>query len=301
MAIFYKNRLKLRSSSYLNSRLMDKTVNTSWQELVRTTTGKTLRFVAGWRAPVGLGVACQVHSHPAIELVYHRTGSGITRLGERQDELVSFPEGSCVVYAPDLPHDQVMDTPGEDICVQLAVSPRIRKKIHGCLVVRNAAGRFSDDWDQLSAGRSPAREMDREILNLRATATLLAMLRECIDPEEDTCPGEHAAVRRAEEYIRGHFATIDSMQEVSDSAGISHDRLRHLFREQRGTSLVTFLTHVKLERAKSLLVHSNLPLKQIATLCGFRDEYYFSSVFRRHTGLPPGGFRQMGSSIYRPS
>ncbi|MDP0496084.1 MAG: AraC family transcriptional regulator [Verrucomicrobiota bacterium JB024] len=280
---------------------MDKMAKDAWQDLVKKTAGKTLHFLAGWRTPVELGVTCQVHSHPAIEMVYHRTGSGITRLGNRQNELVSFPEGSCVIYAPDLPHDQVMDTPGEDICVQLAVSPRIRKQIHGCLVVRNAANQLSDDWDQLSSGRRPTSELEKEILNLRATATLLAMLRECIAPEEDTRSAEHAAVRRAEEYIREHFATIDSMQEVSEQAAISNDRLRHLFREQRGTSLIAFLTQVKLERAKSLLTHSKLPLKQISTLCGFRDEYYFSSVFRRHTGQPPGAFRLKGSNKVAPN
>jgi AraC-like DNA-binding protein len=279
---------------------VNKTVKDTWQELVRETTGRTLHFVAGWRAPVTLGVACQVHSHPAIEMVYHRTGSGITRLGKRQNEQVSFSEGSCVIYAPDLPHDQVMDTPGEDICVQLAVPPRIRKRIPGCLVARNAASQHSDDWDQLSSGRNPTSELERNILNLRATAILLTMLRECISPEESKRSAEHAAVRLAEAYIREHFATIDSMQEVSEWSGMSHDRLRHLFREQRGTSLVAFLTHVKLERAKSLLIHSNLPLKQIATLCGFRDEYYFSSVFRRHTGHPPGTFRLKGSNRLPP-
>ena len=47
----------------------------------------------------------------------------------------------------------------------------------------------------------------------------------------------------------------------------------------------------RIERAKTLLVHSQLSLKQIATLCGFRDEYYFSAVFRRFADLPPGRYR----------
>jgi AraC-like DNA-binding protein len=40
------------------------------------------------------------------------------------------------------------------------------------------------------------------------------------------------------------------------------------------------------------LRHSRLPLKQIATLCGFKDEYYFSAVFRQLTQSSPGDFRR---------
>jgi transcriptional regulator GlxA family with amidase domain len=49
---------------------------------------------------------------------------------------------------------------------------------------------------------------------------------------------------------------------------------------------------VRLSRAKVMLAHSKLPLKAVASACGFADEYYFSSVFRRIEGLPPGGYRE---------
>ncbi len=98
-------------------------------------------------------------------------------------------------------------------------------------------------------------------------------------------------VRAAEQFIRENFATIRSLRVVADAAGVGYDHLRHLFKERRGRSLVRYLNEVRMERAKTLLVHSRLPLKQIATMCGFRDEYYFSAVFRRHVQMPPGRYR----------
>ncbi|MGE9293374.1 MAG: helix-turn-helix transcriptional regulator, partial [Puniceicoccales bacterium] len=65
-------------------------------------------------------------------------------------------------------------------------------------------------------------------------------------------------------------------------------------------SLITFLTRVRLERAKSLLTHSRLTLKEVASLCGFRDEYYFSNVFRKHIGQPPGNYRDSSSGRDQP-
>ena len=105
----------------------------------------------------------------------------------------------------------------------------------------------------------------------------------------DLAGEEHVAA--AELFIRENFASIRSLRNVAATAGIGYDHLRHLFKKTRGRSLVQYLNEVRMERATTLLVHSRLPLKQIATMCGFRDEYYFSAVFRRHVRMPPGRYR----------
>jgi len=264
----------------------------AWESLAWQAVETPFTFLTGWRARVCPGVPCQMHAHTSLELVYHRKGSGVTRMGAGSTDEVTFVEGSCVIYAPDLPHDQIMNTPGEDLCVHLEVPSGLGKQLKGCLVVPDAVRRVGGDWDRLTSGRKALDALEQRILNLQATTALLTMLHQSISPEGGRHTASKEAVVRAEEYIRENFATIASMQEVAVYAGLSHDRLRHLFRQQRGMSLVSFVTRVKLERAKSLLIHSKLPLKQIATLCGFRDEYYFSNVFKRHVGVPPGGFRQ---------
>lgn len=52
------------------------------------------------------------------------------------------------------------------------------------------------------------------------------------------------------------------------------------------------LRQLRIELACSLLLTTSQPLKVIAEEVGFCDEYYFSRVFRRLRGLPPGAFRQ---------
>lgn len=271
--------------------LIDKTAMSAWSTLAERASTAPLPYVAGWQAPVGLGVSCPVHQHPTIEIVYHRTGSGVTRVGPELAEH-PFAEGSCVVYAPALPHDQIIDKAGEDLCVHIQAPERLCTKLKGCLVIPHIDFGLSDDWDRLTSGQSPRHPLDQGLQNLRATTALLSLLRECLTPPRKGSNTGLATVQRSEEYIREHFARIESMAEVASHVGLSHDRLRHLFREHRGASLVSFLNNVKIERARSLLRLSNLPLKQIATLCGFRDEYYFSTVFRKHTGQPPGLFRE---------
>ncbi len=271
---------------------MGKTAQKGWRSFAEQASVAPLPLLAGWQAPVAVGLCCQLHDHASVEMVYHRRGSGITRLGPSRREEVAFSEGSCVIYAPGLLHDQVMDTAGEDICVHLEMPSGFSGRLSGCLVVRDASRWVSEDWDRLTSGKKITDKLEQRILDMRGTSVLLAMLRQCFSPSRDKPASAEKSVLKAEEYIREHFAGISSMQEVAEHAGLSHDRLRHLFRQQRGISLVGFLTRIRIERSKSLLLHSKLPLKQIAELCGYRDEYYFSAVFKRQTGQPPGAFRK---------
>jgi AraC-like DNA-binding protein len=48
---------------------------------------------------------------------------------------------------------------------------------------------------------------------------------------------------------------------------------------------------MKLKRAKELLTGSDMPIKELARHLGFSSEYYFSTVFKLHEGVPPGTFR----------
>ncbi|QYY34832.1 AraC family transcriptional regulator [Ruficoccus sp. ZRK36] len=281
--------------------MTNKTATSAWLDLAQAAAETPFKFITGWRRKIPQrGPIAGLHTHTTVEMVYHRSGSGVTNIGHKGLTAIPFSEGCCVVYAPGLPHDQVMDTPGEDVCVNMEVPHRIQKLLQGHLVIPDATRWISDDWDRLTSGKKPADEMEQSLLNLLGTAAILAMLRASMRASKNTQRSGEAAVNRADEYIRENFATIDNMQEVAEHAGLSHDRLRHLFREHREMSLITFLTRVRLERAKSLLTHSRLTLKEVASLCGFRDEYYFSNVFRKHIGQPPGNYRDSSSGRDQP-
>lgn len=264
----------------------------SWARFVsRYKNAPPLTYLSGVRNPVNRGVCCQMHSHPAIEMVYHPRGRGVTRLEEDPD--VAFSEGSVVVYAPGQRHDQVMDTEGEDVCVTLAVSPRHRGVPRHCFTVaRVEDAAVVEDLRLLSQGRVDLNPIEQAIFSLRATSTLFALVLLARARHEENTHGTVRYVRKAEQYIRDHFATLVTLREAAEHAGIGYDHLRHAFKALRGRSLVHYLTEVRIERARTLLVHhSQLSLKQIAALCGFRDEYYFSAVFHRCARMPPGRYR----------
>ncbi len=265
---------------------------TSWAQFVaRHINGPPLAFLSGVRHVVGHGVCCGMHCHHAIEIVYHPRGKGVTRLTGKRS--INFDQGDAIVYAPDEMHDQVMDRAGGDLCVTIAL-PKSRHKLPStCFrIAQIEDSSIIEDIRLLSRGGIRLDSTEQAIFNLRATSTLYALVRQaCAQGEASGRNNAENHALKAEHYIRDHFATIRNLSEVAASIGISYDHLRHTFKAQRNRSLVHFLNEVRLERAKTLLIHSRLPLKQVATLCGFSDEYYFSAVFRRSAQMPPGRYR----------
>lgn len=256
-----------------------------------------MAFLCGMRHTMNKGDYCNFHSHRGIEIVYHPVGSGVTRIG--QNSRLAFEEGSVVIYPAGAPHDQTMDASGEDLCVQVAVLGSKERLPGKCLYVP-AVNKQSviEDIRLLAVTRTKLGPASQAICNLRATATLL----ELIQLAETKLQGDQASlaskhVLKARQYIHEHFPEITSLHQIAENAGIGHDHLRHLFKSLTGKSLIRHLNEVRIDRAKVLLTHSNLPMKQIATMCGFKDEYYFSAVFRKFTTTAPGAYRNKQGSM----
>ncbi|GAT35291.1 AraC-type DNA-binding protein [Terrimicrobium sacchariphilum] len=263
---------------------------TRWREVLEDASSRTLRFVAGARHIMPERTTCADHAHYAAEIVYHPRGVGRTRVNRM---VTQFSAGDIVVYAPREIHDQHAEEECEDVCIQVALPPAAARRLrYGFLL-----GGVEGDWlveeiEALSRSYGDGSALDQRVLDLRVTAVLLALVkRACEASESLRISTTERYVRKAEQYVREHFADIASLRQIADHVGLSESHLRHLFRSARKRSLVGYLREVRLNRAKVLLATSPHGLKQIAGMCGFTDEYYFSAVFRKVVGTPPGQYR----------
>ena len=68
--------------------------------------------------------------------------------------------------------------------------------------------------------------------------------------------------------------------------------LGRLFKQETGMSIASYLHSVRLERAKALLLHTRLPVIEIAARCGFSEVAYFNRVFKAAEKMTPTEFRQ---------
>lgn len=70
----------------------------------------------------------------------------------------------------------------------------------------------------------------------------------------------------------------------------SYSHMNRLFLKETGTTLNSYLTTKKLEYAKSLLIHTSMPLCDVGAAIGFDNPAHFSVFFKKHTGECPSKF-----------
>lgn len=83
-----------------------------------------------------------------------------------------------------------------------------------------------------------------------------------------------------------------SLPSMARYCSLSEDYFSHLFKKQMGCSPVKYLTDLRIEKAKELLMAGNISVSEVSSLVGFEDPLYFSRVFKKKTGVPPRRFQQ---------
>lgn len=108
-------------------------------------------------------------------------------------------------------------------------------------------------------------------------------------------------VAAAAAAIRQNYAGLYGVEELSEQLGVSKEHLVRIFRRQMGVTPGQYLTGVRLDAAKQLLVHREYTLEVIASLCGFSGANYFCRVFKKETGMTPLAYRNLYGSLEKDS
>jgi AraC-like DNA-binding protein len=103
----------------------------------------------------------------------------------------------------------------------------------------------------------------------------------------------------AKAYIEENLAEDLKVGEVAKRAGVSTTQLQRVFRETLGMTYSTYLTTMRIQKAKELLAGTDRPITDIAFDVGYNDSTYFSTAFRKHEGLSPRQYRKQGSDFER--
>ncbi len=101
----------------------------------------------------------------------------------------------------------------------------------------------------------------------------------------------HPKILIARKYVSSRLAEELTLDRVAHHCCMSRSRLTALFRQELGVSFTEYVRQRRIERAKLLLATTASSLDRIAQKSGFASQSYFSSVFRRQTGMTPLKYR----------
>jgi AraC-like DNA-binding protein len=93
------------------------------------------------------------------------------------------------------------------------------------------------------------------------------------------------------QFLRENFDKPVSLGDAAARVGLSPTYLAHLIKKDTGKTFLELLTERRLDCAKELIVHTSLPITDVAEQAGFSDSAYFIRRFRQLTGTSPSRFR----------
>jgi two-component system response regulator YesN len=99
-------------------------------------------------------------------------------------------------------------------------------------------------------------------------------------------------IHQAKEYIDIHYTDAElSLNDVAAQVNLSASHFSAVFSQETGQTFKEYLTETRINKAKELLRMTALRSADIAYQVGYNDPHYFSSVFKKNTGLSPIEFR----------
>ena len=175
---------------------------------------------------------------------------------------------------------------------------RIYPRVRNLMEEHSACVEFEDSRavvlsslrNMLSFSAFPPEQRD-----LQTTLTLCAILggiSEAMDAENARGRSCSPRVRKALDYIESHYMFGISTEDIARVAVVHVGHLHRIFPEETGMRIGEYLTHLRIERAKKLLMHTDIPSASIATRIGISSQQYFCRLFKKETGLSPQEYRK---------
>lgn len=110
-------------------------------------------------------------------------------------------------------------------------------------------------------------------------------------PPGDETDGSAAVITKARRYIREHLAEELSLLRVAEHIQRSPGYLSRQFERVAGCTFTVYVQQARVDRVQHLLLHSALPITEIAMMSGFSSISQFNRSFHKHSGCTPRTFR----------
>ena len=153
---------------------------------------------------------------------------------------------------------------------------------------KDIAAKFSAQFDILPAAESRERFRDTAVALLQYTLK---------DRQGNASEMKYShVITRAEKYVRENYCDPNiSLISVAKHVGMSSAHFSTVFSQTTGRSFISYLTSLRIGKAKELLTGTDMRLSDIALEIGYNEPNYFSHVFRKTEGMTPKEYRSRHS------
>ncbi|MDD7024061.1 MAG: helix-turn-helix domain-containing protein [Oscillospiraceae bacterium] len=103
---------------------------------------------------------------------------------------------------------------------------------------------------------------------------------------------EERAITGITRYLQEHLAEEVSLSILAEQFHLNPQYISQLFKNEIGVGFLTYLTSIRMEKAKKLLISTPLSVAEIAEQSGYGDYRVFTKVFKKSEGITPSQYRR---------
>lgn len=93
-------------------------------------------------------------------------------------------------------------------------------------------------------------------------------------------------------YLQEHLAEEISLSVLAEQFHLNPQYISQLFKSEIGVNFLAYLTNIRMEKAKKLLLATSLSIAEVAEQSGYRDYRVFTKVFKKSEGITPSQYRR---------
>ena len=102
---------------------------------------------------------------------------------------------------------------------------------------------------------------------------------------------QQVLIKKVCEYIKKNYMKDISLDEMASMTGLSSFYFSKVFKHYKKMNFIEYLTHIRTQKAKELLMNPVNSIKDIGEMVGYNDSNYFTRVFKRIEGITPSEYR----------
>ncbi len=223
------------------------------------------------------------HEHEFLELIYFLSGEAQIKTNRGETRLALY---DVLVHPAHVKHREFVDLHKRQEIINLCIDVETDVNIGESFVLSDNSGNIRRVFQMLDSGSSS--DLLREEIEEKLLGLLFAYMRKSVTEQPCT---EYDLIDRVIEYVQENYMSMLTVKNMADYVNVSESYLSRLMRSHVGISPMKYVNSVRMENAKQAL-KSDLPIEHIAALVGFMEPKYFSTVFKRETGLTPSEFRK---------
>ncbi|MGO5097370.1 helix-turn-helix domain-containing protein [Agathobaculum sp. LCP25S3_E8] len=97
-------------------------------------------------------------------------------------------------------------------------------------------------------------------------------------------------------FIKEHLSEKLTLDQAAEQVYLSKSYFCRIIKDELGCTFTEYVNRLRIERSKTLLCATGMPIAEIACAVGFDDQSYFTRIFKKQIGIAPGKFRERGTT-----